>query len=48
MADIQTIQAGEQTIAVRKDLRVPMRDGVPSPWTPTMASATSRGRHWWR
>ncbi|MFG2042913.1 CocE/NonD family hydrolase [Dactylosporangium sp. NPDC048998] len=28
MADFQTIQAGEQTIAVRKDLRVPMRDGV--------------------
>ncbi|WP_169988964.1 CocE/NonD family hydrolase [Microbispora sp. H10836] len=28
MADFQTIRAGEQTIAVRKDLRVPMRDGV--------------------
>lgn len=28
MADFTTIQAGEQTIAVRKDLRVPMRDGV--------------------
>ncbi|MGC9670740.1 CocE/NonD family hydrolase [Planosporangium sp. 12N6] len=28
MADFQTIEAGEQTIAVRKDLRVPMRDGV--------------------
>lgn len=28
MADFQTIQAGEQTIAVRKDLQVPMRDGV--------------------
>ncbi|GII85269.1 X-Pro dipeptidyl-peptidase [Sphaerisporangium siamense] len=28
MAEFQTIQAGERTIAVRKDLRVPMRDGV--------------------
>lgn len=28
MADFQTIQAGPQKIAVRKDLRVPMRDGV--------------------
>jgi len=28
MADFRTIRAGEQTIAVRKDLRVPMRDGV--------------------
>ncbi|GAA1717811.1 CocE/NonD family hydrolase [Nonomuraea bangladeshensis] len=28
MADIRTIQAGSQRIAVRKDLRVPMRDGV--------------------
>jgi predicted acyl esterase len=28
MADFQTIRAGEQSIAVRKDLRVPMRDGV--------------------
>ncbi|MEU3948311.1 CocE/NonD family hydrolase [Streptomyces sp. NPDC029526] len=28
MTDFQTIRAGEQTIAVRKDLRVPMRDGV--------------------
>lgn len=28
MADFYNIQAGEQTIAVRKDLRVPMRDGV--------------------
>ncbi|MEV4291469.1 CocE/NonD family hydrolase [Nonomuraea bangladeshensis] len=28
MADIPTIQAGSQWIAVRKDLRVPMRDGV--------------------
>ena len=28
MADTHTIQAGEQTIAVRKDLRVPMRDGI--------------------
>ncbi|GAA2345089.1 CocE/NonD family hydrolase [Dactylosporangium salmoneum] len=28
MADFRTIQAGEQTIAVRKDLQVPMRDGV--------------------
>ncbi|MFG1945437.1 CocE/NonD family hydrolase [Nonomuraea sp. NPDC048826] len=28
MADFQTIQAGGQQIAVRKDLRVPMRDGV--------------------
>ena len=28
MADFHTIQAGEQMIAVRKDLRVPMRDGV--------------------
>ncbi|NED74869.1 CocE/NonD family hydrolase [Streptomyces sp. SID9944] len=28
MTDLHTIRAGEQTIAVRKDLRVPMRDGV--------------------
>ncbi len=28
MADFQTIQTGAQTIAVRKDLRVPMRDGI--------------------
>jgi predicted acyl esterase len=28
MTDLHTIQAGEQTIAVRKDLRVPTRDGV--------------------
>lgn len=28
MTDFQTIRAGEQAIAVRKDLRVPMRDGV--------------------
>ncbi|NYJ73613.1 CocE/NonD family hydrolase [Allobranchiibius huperziae] len=28
MPDYQTIDAGRQTIAVRKDLRVPMRDGV--------------------
>jgi predicted acyl esterase len=28
MADIRQVQAGAQTIAVRKDLRVPMRDGV--------------------
>lgn len=28
MADFRTIRAGEQTIAVRKDLQVPMRDGV--------------------
>ena len=28
MADFQTMDAGGQTIAVRKDLRVPMRDGV--------------------
>ncbi|MGW0432133.1 CocE/NonD family hydrolase [Micromonospora sp. NPDC003197] len=28
MADFQTTRAGEQTIAVRKDLRVPMRDGI--------------------
>ncbi|MEV0495266.1 CocE/NonD family hydrolase [Streptomyces atratus] len=28
MTDFQTIRAGEQSIAVRKDLRVPMRDGV--------------------
>lgn len=28
MADFLTIQAGEQKIAVRKDLEVPMRDGV--------------------
>lgn len=28
MTDFQTIRAGEQTISVRKDLRVPMRDGV--------------------
>lgn len=28
MTDIKTITAGRQTIAVRKDLRVPMRDGV--------------------
>ncbi|TXK34221.1 CocE/NonD family hydrolase [Nonomuraea sp. C10] len=28
MADFQTIHAGGQAIAVRKDLRVPMRDGV--------------------
>jgi predicted acyl esterase len=28
MADIRQVQAGTQTIAVRKDLRVPMRDGV--------------------
>ena len=27
-ADLQTIRAGRQQIAVRKDLRVPMRDGV--------------------
>jgi predicted acyl esterase len=28
MADVQIIEAGVQKIAVRKDLRVPMRDGV--------------------
>lgn len=28
MTDVQTVRAGEQAIAVRKDLRVPMRDGV--------------------
>ena len=28
MADIRTLDAGGQAIAVRKDLRVPMRDGV--------------------
>ncbi|HZB20109.1 MAG TPA: CocE/NonD family hydrolase [Blastococcus sp.] len=28
MADIRQVQAGTQTIAVRKDLRVPMRDGA--------------------
>ena len=28
MADFRTVQAGGQRIAVRKDLRVPMRDGV--------------------
>lgn len=28
MTDFQTIRAGGQKIAVRKDLRVPMRDGV--------------------
>ena len=28
MTDLRTIRAGTQTIAVRKDLRVPMRDGV--------------------
>lgn len=28
MTDYQTIRAGQATIAVRKDLRVPMRDGV--------------------
>jgi predicted acyl esterase len=28
MADFQTLQAGQQKIAVRKDVRVPMRDGV--------------------
>ncbi|MFJ3080816.1 CocE/NonD family hydrolase [Streptomyces halstedii] len=28
MTDFHTIRAGERTIAVRKDLRVPMRDGV--------------------
>lgn len=28
MTDLHTIRAGAQTIAVRKDLRVPMRDGV--------------------
>ncbi|MFI6875073.1 CocE/NonD family hydrolase [Streptomyces sp. NPDC050400] len=28
MTDIQMLRAGEQTIAVRKDLRVPLRDGV--------------------
>ncbi|HZK06413.1 MAG TPA: CocE/NonD family hydrolase [Actinomycetaceae bacterium] len=28
MADYQTVSAGDQEIAVRKDLRVPMRDGV--------------------
>ncbi|MFD5122226.1 CocE/NonD family hydrolase [Streptomyces sp. NPDC058385] len=28
MTDLHTIQAGEQTITVHKDLRVPMRDGV--------------------
>ena len=28
MADFRTIDAGGQKIAVRKDLRVPMRDGV--------------------
>jgi hypothetical protein len=28
MADVRRIQAGTQTIAVRKDVRVPMRDGV--------------------
>jgi predicted acyl esterase len=29
MADVHTVQAGGQQIAVRKDLRIPMRDGVP-------------------
>ncbi|MET7988741.1 hypothetical protein [Streptomyces sp. NPDC005281] len=28
MTDLHTIRAGEQTIAVRKDLRVSMRDGI--------------------
>ena len=28
MADVRTIEAGGRTIAVRKDLRVPMRDGL--------------------
>ncbi|MEU7393845.1 CocE/NonD family hydrolase [Streptomyces albogriseolus] len=28
MTDLRTIRAGERSIAVRKDLRVPMRDGV--------------------
>src|ERR1700754_4707709 len=28
MADVKTIKAGQTTIAVRKDLQVPMRDGV--------------------
>ena len=28
MTDQHTVQAGTQTIAVRKDLRVPMRDGI--------------------
>jgi predicted acyl esterase len=28
MTDLRTVEAGEQTITVRKDLRVPMRDGV--------------------
>ncbi len=28
IADVQTLAAGQSTIAVRKDLRVPMRDGV--------------------
>ena len=28
MGDVRTIRAGRQTIAVRKDLRIPMRDGV--------------------
>ncbi|MGX1541255.1 CocE/NonD family hydrolase [Streptomyces adustus] len=28
MTDLHTIRAGEQSIAVRKDLRVPLRDGV--------------------
>lgn len=28
MADHHTIQAGTETIAIRKDLRVPMRDGI--------------------
>src|SRR5579859_1958549 len=28
MGDVQTLEAGQPTIAVRKDLRVPMRDGV--------------------
>jgi predicted acyl esterase len=28
MTDFRTLRAGEETIAVGKDLRVPMRDGV--------------------
>ncbi|MEU9282693.1 CocE/NonD family hydrolase [Streptomyces sp. NPDC048341] len=37
MTDLQTIRAGLETIAVRKDLRVPMRDGV------TLAADTYSG-----
>ena len=28
MAEVRTIEAGRETIAVHKDLRIPMRDGV--------------------